>query len=133
MPERNCDGCKKKDLWGCTAFRWRHPEEGEPDHPDNWVRPAAHPVTVLGETMYCCPRQHLFQNPQYWGWTLKFYGLFKKGFLPSEGGVLAQSNKALEVFRILDDANDQCDRAEEEKAKRQRGKNPAAQPNRRSA
>ncbi len=122
MPERQCDGCKKKDTWGCTAIRLRHPEPGEPDLPRNWLRPAAQPVTVMGETTYACPRQHIHENPRLWAWMLKFYGLYKRGFLPGGGGVLSQSNKALEVFRILDDANDQCDRAEAEKLKKQQAR-----------
>lgn len=122
MPERNCVGCTKQELWGCTAKRWKDHPPNEPDHPGNWVAPAQHPVTLMGETFYSCPRQHMRENPGYWGWMLKFYGLYKKGFLPSTGGILEQSNKAIEVFRVLDDANDQCDRAEAEKQRAQQNR-----------
>ncbi|WP_162742359.1 hypothetical protein [Nitratireductor sp. OM-1] len=90
------------------------------------------PVTILGDTLYSCPRQNLHQNPQYWSWLLKFYGFYKKGFLPGPGGILDQSNKAIEVFRILDDANDQCDRVEDEKRKKRgaKGSPPVQRPSR---
>lgn len=131
MPERNCVGCTKQKMWGCTAKRWREHPPHEPDQPGNWIDPAAHPVQLMGETTYACPRQHIRENPGYWGWLLKFYGFYKKGFLPGPGSLLDQSNKALEVFRILDDANDQCDRAEAEKEKARANKRPNGAPGRR--
>lgn len=48
---------------------------------------------------------------------LKFYGMFRKGFLPNVGAIADQSNKAIEVFRILDDANDACDAEATKRAK----------------
>jgi hypothetical protein len=72
----------------------------------------------MGETTYACPRQHLRENPYYWGKILKYYGYYKKGFFPDEGGVSSQCNKAMEIFRILDDANVQCDKVEDERRMR---------------
>lgn len=62
---------------------------------------------------------------------LKFYGFYKKGFLPQAGGLLEQSNAAIELFRILDDANASCDQAELEKQKRPKGPKTSAQAPRR--
>lgn len=127
MPERQCAGCTKKKEWGCTAIRWKQHEPHEPDHPGNWVRPAQLPVTVKGEESYACPRQHLFQNQSMWAAIFKFYGPFRKGHLPQTGAVADQSNKALEVFRVLDEANEAADRVEQEKrvaASNKRGRPP---------
>lgn len=88
-------------------------------------------MNIAGETSYACPRQHIRENTGYWSWLLKFYGFYKKGFLPQAGGLLEQSNAAIELFRILDDANAQCDQAELEKQKRSKGNPKAGAPPRR--
>ena len=131
MPERTCVNCTKQDLWGCHAKKWKDHEPHEPDHPDNWVNPAQHPVHIMGETIYSCPRQHVYRNPQMWAWMLKFYGFYKKGFLPEQGGLVDQTNKAVEIFRLIDDANDQCDRAEQERLAKQKSRPAAPQAQRR--
>jgi hypothetical protein len=125
MPERSCVDCTKKEVWGCTARRWKEPEPFEIDQPDNWVNPAQHPVHMMGETTYACPRQHVFQNPQMWSWMLKFYMFYKKGFLPQAGGLVDQPNKAMSVFALFDDANDRCDQALAERKAKQASR-PAA-------
>jgi len=114
MPERNCATCTQQQRWGCTAIKWRHPDKGKIDTPDNWIRPAALPVTILGETSYACPRQPLRENPQYWVKLFRFYGMFKQGFLPQAGAVQDQCSKAIDLFRIMDAAIQQCDRIEQE-------------------
>jgi hypothetical protein len=43
---------------------------------------------------------------------LLYYGFYKKGFLPQAGAVMDQSNRAMEVFRVLDDINGECDQEE---------------------
>lgn len=123
MPERNCVGCKRQDEWGCTAKRWRDPKQGEPDGPENWLNPAYLPITLMGEDVFACPRQTLKEAPYYWAWLLKFYAMYRKGHLPDKGSVLDQSNKAVELFRILDDVNEQCDRAEREVERARRNQN----------
>jgi len=112
MPERKCESCTRQKEWGCEAKRWRHPKPGEPDGPENWVKPAYLPVTLDGEETWACPRQHLRENPHYWAKILKLYGMYRKGFLPDKGAVVDQSNRAIEIFQILDDANAQCDQEE---------------------
>ena len=120
MPDRQCLGCTKQVQWGCEARRIGFPAPGEADDPDkHWTKPAHLPVQILGETSYACPRQHIRENPVFWGHLLRYYGLFQKGFLPSAGGVADQANKAMELFQIVEQANMDCDRAEAEKRQRQ--------------
>ena len=118
MPERDCQGCTKQKQWGCTAIRWKMHSPFEPDHPNYWIRPAALPLTILGETTYACPRKHLRENQSYWAIILKYYGMYKKGFLPERGSIADQSNKAIEIFRVLDEVNYQCDREEDDRRNR---------------
>lgn len=122
MRDRSCVGCTKQDEYGCTAVRWKQPDADEPDGPENWVRPAQMPTNIDGEEVWHCPRQTLHQNPQYWGHILKYYGMYKKGFLPDTGAISDQSNKAIEVFRALDDANDLCEAEENKRVQAQRNR-----------
>lgn len=125
--ERQCSGCTKQDEWGCRAVRWREPEKGKPDHPSNWIRPAKVAINVDGEYTYACPRQPLMEEPEFWSSLLKYYGMFKRGFLPDEGAVSAQSNRAITLFDILDAANNDCDDAlREQEARRKNRQIPAA-------
>lgn len=80
----------------------------------------------MGETSYACPRQHVKEHPEYWSKLLKFYGFYKKGFLPEKGGFMDQANAVIELFRILDDANDRCDQAELERQRSQKARGKGA-------
>lgn len=121
MPERSCDKCRRQQEWGCHARSYTVvAPEGEEEV--RWVNPAHMPITVLGEESWACPRQHIRENPLYWAAVLKFYGMYRKGFLPDRGAVVDQSNKAIEVFRILDDANEACDQEEAQRAKQRRNR-----------
>ena len=53
---------------------------------------------------------------------LLYYGMYRKGHLPQVGAVMDQSNKAIELFRVLDEINFECDAAleAEDRAKRRR-------------
>lgn len=73
----------------------------------------------MGVDTFACPRASLRTDPMYWGKLLKFYGMYKKGHLPDVGAIVDQSNRAIEIFRILDEANDLCD-AEQEKLANER-------------
>jgi hypothetical protein len=111
MPERQCDGCKRQDEWGCHAKPYTVVNDQGVEEV-RWHRPAQLPITLLGEETWACPRQPIRENPFFWSKVLKFYGLYKKGFLPDQGAIVDQSNKLIELFRIIDDANDQCDQEE---------------------
>lgn len=119
MPERNCRRCTKQDEWGCTAKQYVKvdPETASPvldrfGRPEmQWVNPARLPLDMDGEEWWACPRQDLKERPDAWGHMLNYYGMFRKGFLPQTGAVMDQSNYAVEVFRILDDANNEADDA----------------------
>ena len=111
MPERSCEGCKRQEEWGCFARSYKVVNENGEEE-ERWINPAHLPLTILGQETWACPRQTIRQNPFYWSKILKFYGMYRKGFLPDPGAIVDQSNRAIEVFRILDDANDQCDREE---------------------
>lgn len=86
---------------------------------------------MLGEDTYACPKQHMRENPQYWSWILRFYGFYKKGFLPEAGAIIDQTNKALSVFNILDEINSRIDMAEAEKRAQQAAKRGAQNKQRR--
>ena len=118
MPERQCVGCTRQKEWGCTAKRWRTPDPEEMDGPENWVNPAYLPVTLDGEDTYACPRQHLRENPAAYGKLWFLYGHYKKGHLPDRGGIVDQSNVLMQLFRVLDTANEDIDRAEEEERRK---------------
>jgi hypothetical protein len=122
MPERQCNNCKRQDDWGCTAFKWREPDEETLDEREEcWVRPASLPLEIEGEVTFACPRQHINENPQFWSTMWRYYGMYKAGFLPQAGAVSDQSNKAVSIFAILDDINARCDKVLLEKPKEKRG------------
>lgn len=74
------------------------------------MRPAALPITDEdGFDDYACPRQHINENPHMWSTIFTYYAAWQKGFLPDAGGVSSQSKFAMEVFAILDVANNDAD------------------------
>jgi len=116
MPERSCNGCVKQKQWGCTATKLEVPAGTKGAVPDqtgkrwfHWTNPAAMPLTFDGERTYACPRQSLKRDPRGWSKLFKYYGMYKAGFLPQAGAVVDQSAKAVELFRILDNANAEAD------------------------
>lgn len=131
MPERQCKGCTHQKEWGCEAKQFRKPDEFELDVRDSWVNPALMPVDIDGEPSYACPRQPLKEHPRLWNYILQYYRLYKKGFLPQMGAVMDQSNKAMQVFSILDAANSECDKEEAEKFRRKQAQKHPKGPKRR--
>jgi hypothetical protein len=121
MPERQCDRCTRQKEWGCSAVRYPSHKDDPAARPNErgewwgWINPADMPLTVDGEETYACPRQDVRTRRMSWQRMLLFYGFYKKGHLPQTGAVMDQSNKAMELFRIFDDANYECDKALEEK------------------
>lgn len=120
LPERQCAGCAKQVEWGCHAVRHVvHDDLGRPvmgadgGQMMNWHQPARLPLSIDGEETYACPRQTLLRRPREWNRLLTFYGMFKRGFLPEAGAVIDQSNKLIEAFRIMDEANYECDAAQD--------------------
>lgn len=122
LKDRTCKDCTHQVEWGCTAKRWRTPDKDEPDGPENWVNPSYLPQTVLGEDTFSCPRQTLREDARQWAVILRYYGLYKKGFLPDEGPVTSQSNKLMEIFRALDDGNYLVDQEETKRAERRQNR-----------
>jgi len=107
MPERDCTTCtlKQQEEWGCYASK-----KTTTDGRTVWVRKAKQPLKVDGEDSWACPRQPIRERPQWWNMTLNYYGMFKKGHLPDQGGVSDQSHAAIRIFSVLDSANAECDR-----------------------
>lgn len=118
MPELVCVGCTRQVAQGCTA---KLVPAADPNDPFVWENPSSMPYTVDEEDSFACPRQHLYQNPVYWSRILKFYAMYKQGFLPEAGAVVDQSNKAIEIFRVLDGVNAECDSEQQKESTRQRG------------
>jgi hypothetical protein len=106
LGERDCAVCNRQDEWGCHA---RRNDDG------SWERKAALPLRIDHEEVFRCPRRPIKDDPGYWRRLLFFYGMFKKGHLPDPGAVSEQSNKAMQLFALLDDAVADCNR---EKASR---------------
>lgn len=126
MPERQCNGCTNQAAWGCKAVCLPSTADDPKATPDGkggyvlWLNPAYMPLTLDNEETYACPRQDLHEHGYAWHRMLLFYGMYRKGHLPQPGAVMDQSNKAVELFRILDDVNHDCDRVEQtEQKKRQ--------------
>ena len=120
MPELSCAGCTRQEELGCTAFQFREPTINE-DPRDSWHNPAYLPITLDGKDTYACPRQTIYEEPEFWGRLLKYYGFYLKGFLPEDGSILSQSNSLMEAFRILDAVNAECDENAREKKTRPKG------------
>lgn len=120
MPERQCGTCKRQKEWGCTAKRWRFPGPDEADGPENWIDPGFVPNDFNGEDLFSCPRQTLKEDAQDWNRLLLFYGMYLKGYLPETGAIADQPNWMIQAFRVLDEANAECDRQEQEKEQRLR-------------
>lgn len=114
MPERQCAGCKNQDVWGCYATPYKVVDKEGVERTE-WHQPAGMPLDLLGEETWACPRQPLREEPRAWGKLLKLYAFYRKGHLPDRGAVVDQANGLLEMFRIMDDANGQCDEAQTEK------------------
>lgn len=128
MPERQCDGCKRQADWGCEAKVHPATEKTEGARRNSngewqvWTKPSRLPLTIDGEESYGCPRQDIKEQPQKWARILLYFGFYTKGHLPEPGGVLDQSNKAMEVFRVLDAINAECDQALREKERDRRAR-----------
>lgn len=129
MPERQCNGCKRQVDWGCTAKQFPA-EKGEKALTGErisigsdgkwyrWTNPSSLPLTIDGEQTYACPRQDLKERGRDWHHLFMYYGMYKAGFMPQNGSVMDQSNKAIEMFRIVDAVNAECDEAVQEENKR---------------
>ena len=117
MPERQCHGCTRQKDWGCTATRFPSSEENPEATRDKagnwwgWHNGSALPLTIDGEDTHACPRQDVHERAYVWQRMFLYYGMFKNGFLPQAGAIMDQSNKAVEVFRVFDDANAEADNA----------------------
>lgn len=119
MPERKCVGCKQQAEWGCEAVQFRDPPNEYAQAEEYWHKPAHLPVELDGAETYACPRQDLNQNDGFYTQLLNYYGMYQKGFLPERGAVIDQSNILIELFRIVDNVNSECDDAIEiERAER---------------
>jgi hypothetical protein len=67
------------------------------------------------EYVYRCPLQLItHQTSQYY----RFYGFYKNGYLPLDGGLLYQSHKLLQAFDIIDAAVNKHQK-EQEKTRRE--------------
>jgi hypothetical protein len=131
LPERQCHKCKRQKDWGCEAERVPSgPEDHTAAQDENgewwgWSNPAHLPIAVDGEETWACPRQDLKRRPQEWNTILFYYEFYRdKGLLPQPGSVMDQSNKALSIFRILNDVNAECDKAQADRARANREQPP---------
>lgn len=119
MPERDCLKCTRQKEWGCFAKPYTVIASDGTEE-ELWSNPAELPVTINDREVWACPRQTLREDARDWGRLLFLYGLYQKGHLPDRGAAVDQSNPLMEMFRILDDANAQCDRELAEQDKRRR-------------
>lgn len=124
MPERKCEGCKRKDEWGCEAKPHTvTDEDGNPKYDKagrpvlKWTKPARIPEMFDGEETYACPRQTLKENARSWSRLLMYYAAYKDGFLPQAGAVIDQSNAAMEALNVMNATNQECDDEINEKSR----------------
>ena len=119
LQERDCAVCTRKADWGCDArlnpAALAPGEPLDPSRPELWQDRAFMPIRIDDEEVWRCPRRPVKDDPVYWQRLLFYYGMFKKGHLPDPGAVSEQSNKAMQLFALLDDAVADCSR---EKASR---------------
>jgi len=102
LQDRDCAVCTRQAEWGCDARQ----------NPDGtWSGRAALPIRIADEEVWRCPRRPVKDDPGYWRRLLFFYGMYKKGHLPDPGAVALQSNKAMQLFAILDDVVAECSAA----------------------
>jgi hypothetical protein len=129
MPERQCAGCTRQAEWGCEAFKYETEKETKGARKDRdgryyaWHKPALYPLDVEGEQTWACPRQDLKREPRGWSRLLFFYDHYQNGFLPQAGAVVDQTNKAMELFRVLVIANADVDKAQDDAKKRRQAMN----------
>ena len=132
MPERQCAGCTRQAEWGCDAFKYETTKETKGARKERdgkfyaWHKPALYPLDIAGEQTYACPRRELKRDPFGWSRLLFFFDHYQNGFLPQAGSVVDQSNKAMELFRVLKIANDDVDKAETEIRRRKQALNERA-------
>ena len=137
MPERKCHACTRQKEWGCEAEKVPSDDTDPTAERDangqwwGWSNPSALPLQVDGETVWACPRRDLKDRGRDWNRMLFYYGFYQKGHLPQPGAIIDQSNMAMEVFRVLDQVNAECDNAEVERRAHGRERDRQAQPTRR--
>lgn len=99
LQERDCAVCNRQAEWGCHA---RQNADG------SWTNKATLPLRIDHEEVHRCPRRPIKDDPAWWRRLLFYYGMFKKGHLPDPGAVAEQSNKAMQLFGLLEDAVALC-------------------------
>ena len=110
MPERNCAGCKNQAQWGCEAVSYEVVLPGGAREV-RWHKASNGLAQLNGEDLFACPRQDIKNRPMVWHRMLLFYGMYKQGHLPDQGAVVDQSNFTMELFRLFDQVNFDCDEA----------------------
>ena len=100
LQDRDCAVCTRQAEWGCNA---RPGDQG-----GAWLDRAVLPIRIDGEEVWRCPRRPIKDDPGYWRRLLFFYGMYRKGHLPDPGAVSEQSNKAMQLFAIVDDVVAGC-------------------------
>ena len=123
LQDRDCAVCTRQTEWGCNA--------SPGDQGGAWLDHAVLPIRIDGEEVWRCPRRPIKDDPGYWRRLLFFYGMFKKGHLPDPGAVSEQSNKAMQMFAIVDDVVADC--AAEQANRRSAAGPPDGQAKRRDA
>lgn len=106
LPERVCHKCtpEKKAEWGCT-------------------KDAPIPIRFDDEETRRCPARVLHPdegNTTGLSEILWYYGRYKSGLLPDEGGINDQSAQLMQCFSEIDAANTEVEVAEREEAERKR-------------
>jgi hypothetical protein len=120
MPERQCANCTRQAEWGCDAFKYEVTKDTKGGWKERdgryyaWHKPALYPLDIDGEQTYACPRRDLKREPLAWSRLLFYFDHYQKGFLPQSGAVVDQTNKSMELFRVLALANDDVDKANDE-------------------
>lgn len=120
LPERDCARCtsSKQKEWGCHATQ---KQDG------SWENKAALPLKLDDEEHWRCPRRPVKDDPGFFRRLFFFHGLYKKGQLPAKGGVVDQSDRMMNLLRLVDHAEDEVRAELQERQRRRANRNRKAQ------
>lgn len=112
----HCHDCKHKDCDGSKGASWfvldgpatapeRIPPAGMPVNPV-WelFEPGNLDPTSRWEDIRYCPLSRITEETALY---LKYYGHYKNGYLPAEGGLLDQTARFLRAMEIIDSVIDE--------------------------
>ncbi len=76
----------------------------------------------IGDEEYTtCPRRPVKDHPLEFGYWMRLYRFYRRGFLPEDGSVMEQCNVTLQVFDIMERVYGDIDEYRQAEADKKRG------------